>query len=276
MDDAHLMKYAANEARELRPEGTVPVRRLGREIRRGLSTVESACRALSQWSEGETALPPAVEWLLDNRYLAVRAGQEALLAFGRGKALRGTEGGEALLMECARKGLWAVPDLDSGRLSRYLEAFQSVRPLTERELSLLMPALAGALVCRLARLCDGLEEWKAGKRDPGELETMFSALRGLTASNWGPVLEGASRVERVLRQDPSGDYPHMDEDTRRRYRQQVCRLARRYRMEESQAAGKALDLSRKGEGSRRHIGWYLYRQPLGADRPGRKSSKCNT
>ena len=263
MDDAHLRNHAMNAARELKPWGAVSVRKLERTIRASLRQTEACCRRLIQWSAGRTTLPPAVEWLLDNRYLAVREGREAMLSFRRGRPLRGAKGGGSLLWRCAQGLLWAAPDLDSGRVARYLDAFQGERPLTERELSLMIPALAGVLVQRLADLCCDVEALTAGKGDARDFEALFSALRALSTANWGPVLENASRVEAILRQDPSGHYPHMDEDSRRRYRQRVCRLARRYRMEESQAARRALDLARKGEGARRHIGWYLYRQPLG-------------
>lgn len=263
MDDAHLVNYAVNAARELKPSGSVPVKTLERTIRAALEQTERACRRLTDWSAGRTNLPPAVEWLLDNRYLAQREGREAARAFRKGRALRGTEAGGCLLWRCAQGLLWAAPDLDSGRVAQYLAAFQSVRPLTERELSLFVSALAGAAVERLGELCGDVEALKEEKGDPRDFEALFTALRALSSVNWGPVLEGASRVEAILRQDPSGHYPHMDEDSRRRYRQQVCRLAKKYRLEESQAARKALDLAQKGEGTRRHVGWYLYRQPLG-------------
>ena len=156
-----------------------------------------------------------------------------------------------------------MPDLHQGRLALYLEGFQSVCPLTERELSLLVPVLAGTLVGQLAGLCGDLEGLKEGKVSPEEMAPIFGGLRALSGGEWTALLEGASRVERVLVQDPSGHYPRMDEDTRRRYRQEVCRLAKKYRLEEGQAARRALELAKKGEGPRRHLGWYLYREPLG-------------
>lgn len=263
MDDSHLTNYAANAARELEPDGVVPVRRIARKLKADLKTILRAHQALSQWSAVQTALPPAAEWLLDNHYLAIREGGEALRVFQKGRPLRAVRGGSSLLTSCAQGLLWAAPALEPDRAACYLEAFQQVRPLTERELSLFVSALTGALVGRLAQLCGDVEAIQSGKADGRNFELIFDGLRAMSAANWGPVLEKASRVERILLQDPSGDYPHMDEDTRRRYRQQVCRLARKGQLEESQAARKALDLARKGTGPRSHIGWYLYCQPLG-------------
>ena len=156
MDDSHLVNYAANAGRSLEPRGQVPVRGLAKGLRRDLRAIERACQKLSGWSGEEGPLPPGGEWLLDNHYLAVREGQQALQVFRREgrKTLRGTGREESLLEGCVRGALWAVPNLDSGRLERYLEGFQQTRPLTEGELSLLVSALAAGLVGNLARLCE--------------------------------------------------------------------------------------------------------------------------
>ncbi len=265
MDDMHLKRYAANAAKELKRSGVVSCRALSRGLKADLRTVCRAREALNLWSAGQTALPGAAEWLLDNHYLAVREGERAREALRGGKPLRGTAGGEALLQCCARSALWAVPDLHQGRLALFLEGFQSVCPLTERELSLLVPALAGVLAERLARLCGDLEAIKEDKVPSEEMGAVFTALRALSGGEWTALLEGASRVERVLVQDPSGHYPRMDEDTRRRYRQRVCQLAKKRGPGEEETARRALELAKKGEGARRHVGWYLYREPLGRE-----------
>ena len=270
MDDAHLKNYAANAARGSKAEGTVSGRVLSRALKRDLDRIRRAREALDLWSTGQSALPGAAEWLLDNHYLALREGGRAREALRGGGPLRRTGSGDAILQRCAQSALWAVPDLDQSRLALYLEGFQSVCPLTERELSLFVPALAGALAERLAQLCGDLEALKEDKVPPEQMGAVFNALRALSGGEWTALLEGASRVERVLVQDPSGHYPHMDEDTRRCYRQRVCRLARQYRLEEGQTARQALELAGQGEGARRHVGWYLYREPLG--RPERTRS----
>ena len=122
MDDAHLINYAVNAARELKPSGSVPIKKLEWYIQHALKQVERICRRLEEWSAGRTTLPPAVEWLLDNRYLAQREGREAARSFRKGRPLRETEADGCLLWRCAQGLLWAVPDLDSGRTARYLAA----------------------------------------------------------------------------------------------------------------------------------------------------------
>ena len=129
MDDAHLQKYAANAAREAKTGRAVSCRALAKGVRANLKTVCRAREELNLWSAGQSALPGAAEWLLDNHYLAVREGERAREALRRGKPLRGAEGGGALLQLCAERALWAVPDLDQQRLALYLEGFQSVCPV---------------------------------------------------------------------------------------------------------------------------------------------------
>lgn len=266
MDDAHLSNYALNVARALELEGRMSAGTIARQIRRHLAQIQGAHTCLTQWSKGRPTLPAAAEWLLDNHYMAIREGEEARRHFQTG-ALRKTAQGHCVLLECARGALRAAPDLERERVERYLEVFQSVLPLTERELSLFVSALTAALVERLAKLCGEMGQIQRGEMDARVMERLFSGLHALSAVNWGAVLEKASGVERVLLQDPSGDYPNMDEDTRRRYRQQVCRLAEKHRMEEMDAARLALELAQKSGGRGRHIGWYLFRQPLGEEVP---------
>ena len=270
MDDAHLIQYAVNTAKAVKPVGRRSARALSGQVKRDLTRCTQVREGLSAWSGGEKEPPGAVQWLLDNYYLALREGEQARRCLRSGGSIRSAQPGGSVLQVCARGALWAVPELEEERLGRYLEGFQSVLPLTERELSLLVSALAGVLLERLGSLCADGEKLKAGQVEAEEMGQIFTALRALSAGNWGKLLEGASQVERTLAQDPSGHYPQMDEDSRRRYRQRLCVLARRYGLEEGRAAGEVLELARKGRGVRSHVGWYLYRQPLG--RPERLPS----
>ena len=96
-----------------------------------------------------------------------------------------------------------------------------------------------------------------------ELEQRFGSLRTLSNTNYGPLLDAVSPVEQILAQDPAGAYQNMDESTRARYRHQVCLLARRYHMGEKETAEKALELAKGAEKRERHVGWFLFQQPLG-------------
>ena len=257
LDDEHLAKYGKNAARCLKPDGSITLKQAARQVREDLRTLAQTVHKLSDRpGEGQ---PAAAEWLLDNHYLARRVGVDAAAALRRGKCVRRSVD-ESVVQVCARGAVWAAPELDQDRLALYLTQFQSEVPLTERELSLLAPALAWALLRRLAQLSQDAEALAEGGGDPAAFQALFAGLRALEAIHWGRFLESQSRLETLLRQDPTGDYPNMEENTRRLYRQQVCRLARRERWTEAEAAEEALELAQKNG---RHIGFYLFTKPLG-------------
>ena len=272
MDEPHLSRYGANAARALELEGAVRPGTVAREMRRALAEVERARQELARWAEESGRTPGAVEWLLDNAYLAAREGRMAERAFRRGRPLRRCRNGQSVLQCAARTALWAVPDLDRRRLTVFLSAFQSVLPLTERELSLLVPALTWALLCQLRGLCGDLAALREEQTGPAPFESVFAGLRALSDGDWGALLESESRVEAVLRQDPAGCYGAMEDATRRRYRGQVCRLARKSGMGEEETARRVLELSRQGAGAERHVGWFLFRRPLGAEKRTRSGA----
>lgn len=249
---------------EVAREAVVNGRRSGRGeaalFRRGVKQIEETLRRSSRRSWDR--LPTAVEWFLDNAYLARREGMSACEELRRGKNLRNA-GGKSYLRNVAERFVWAAPAVTGENLTQFLEGIQGERPLTEEELSLFLPALKGALCLRLAELCPVLERFPEKSGLSEALEDIFTGLRTLSSGNFGTLLESSSPVERTLRADPAEIYPRMDEGTRARYRRQVCLLADRYGLEEKEAAEKALALARAGQGQERHIGWYLFRRPLG-------------
>ena len=123
MDEPHLSRYGANAARALELEGAVRPGTVAREMRRALAEVERARQELARWAEESRRTPGAVEWLLDNAYLAAREGRMAERAFRRGRPLRRCRNGQSVLQCAARTALWAVPDLDRRRLTVFLSAF---------------------------------------------------------------------------------------------------------------------------------------------------------
>lgn len=243
-------------AKELSPVGSCSGRAAAHRLRRSLAQVERArARLAAAPAQGET---PAGEWLLDNAWLAQREGGQAQSDLRRGKRLRQCGGllyVEALALRVRAECPLCIPE----ELSAFLAGVQGEQPLTEMELSLFIPALKGALCSRLAQLCI------AGEEAPGPFEEVFTALRTLSGANLGPMLERASAVETVLSRDPAGIYPQMAEETRAHYRRQVCVLARREGLGEQETAQRALALAQAGEGPERHVGWFLFRKPLGRE-----------
>ena len=137
----------------------------------------------------------------------------------------------------------------------YLAGFQDVLPLETAELALLVPGLQAAAVCALA---------DTYARDGAAAPALFTSLRALGTAAWAALTERCDRVGRILARDPAGVYPAMDAATRTRYRQTVAQLARRTGRAEIDIAEDVLARAQSGAGARRHVGWFLLREVLGA------------
>jgi len=91
----------------------------------------------------------------------------------------------------------------------------------------------------------------------------FTSLRQLSLLDWKECFEKLSWVEKKLREDPAGIYPHMDFGTRDRYRRAIEDLQRGSGVEELQIAKKAIDLAISGrldsglDARESHVGTYL-------------------
>ncbi|MGD0918537.1 MAG: glycosyl transferase, partial [Thermodesulfobacteriota bacterium] len=114
-----------------------------------------------------------------------------------------------------------------------------------------------------------LREQNRQTKDQISIGNAFTSLRHLALLDWRGIFERLSRVERLLRFDPSGVYSKMDFDTRDRYRRAIEELARRSGQAEDQVAQRAIELSTQparetAEDDRwLHVGTYL----MGEGRP---------
>jgi cyclic beta-1,2-glucan synthetase len=108
-----------------------------------------------------------------------------------------------------------------------------------------------------------LREQNRQTQDQISIGNAFTSLRQLTLLDWRRIFERLSRVELLLRLDPSGVYPKIDFDTRDRYRRAIEELARRSGQAEDQVAQHAIELATQAareatEDDRRiHVGTYL-------------------
>jgi cyclic beta-1,2-glucan synthetase len=109
----------------------------------------------------------------------------------------------------------------------------------------------------------GLREQDRQTKDQISIGNAFTSLRQLALLDWRKIFEELSRVERLLRLDPSGVYPRMDFDTRDRYRRSVEELARRSGQTEERVAQRVIELAARAaheaakDERRIHIGTYL-------------------
>ncbi len=246
-----LDRFAADTASALSPDGTVAGRSEAAAAHRSL-------RSLAAAEEHAAAQTGAWRWMHDNLYLARQAAAEIGPVFRSARRLRAVRG-RALVVRAA-EALLASGDGEAGgeRIERFLRSFQSRLPLTSRELGLFPAAVRLVLLRSLAEL--------AAEREPSErrARVLFTTLRQISALELGELLERADPVDRLLRQDPAGVYPSMDEVSRQLYRRRIAALAARAGIPETEAAQRALSLAAAGASARkRHVGYYLFDSPLG-------------
>lgn len=85
-----------------------------------------------------------------------------------------------------------------------------------------------------------------------------TSLRLLNAIDWAEFFERASRVEEVLRAEPTGVYKRQEFATRDRYRQAIEGLAKAAKRDEIEVARLAIARATAGATPReRHVGYYL-------------------
>lgn len=267
--DENLATYAGHIALEIRPDGTGSGASAARLLRRSLRAVELAAGDAAEKWQGQAQLPGAVRWLLDNQYLARREGLAACGGLRGRRRLRRCGGNFAVFLTARgflRSGGFG---LSEERLRIFLTGFQKVLMLSGEELRLLPDALRWALISELAEGCSRMD-----KDENGELENLFSSifasLRLLSAVDLFPVIEDCDLTEQLLRRDPAGIYPLMDEDSRAYYRRRLSLLCRGRPGGEYAGAQAVLRLAKNGAGRENHIGFWILERPLGS-RPVRRT-----
>jgi cyclic beta-1,2-glucan synthetase len=269
------------------------LRRHVRSLSRELDGLFAALRA-----DAPAHNTASAEWFLDNYYVISEARTLVRQDLSRGfvRKLVTLEGAAAgyetrvglIAAELVAEGEGRV---DPERAARFLDAYQSVAPLSTAELwafpALLRLSLIEELVDCGKQLLSGISEEKQG---PGQTRIVSPAgasatldervagavgsLRTAATLDWKSFVESVSRVERTLRSlDPAGAYARMDFHTRDRYRKAVEVLASRSGESEAQVALRSVDLAREagvdgherpgepGEADvapRHHVGFYLH------------------
>ncbi len=218
-------------------------------------SIRRAVKALTRTAKAVTPETPDGAWLRDNQTLARTAASDAAAALRHAHTLRAS-GAQAVLHACCAGLLHACGNALTPKAAQaYLAGFQDVLPLETAELALLVPGLQAAAVCALA---------DTYAHDGAAAPALFTSLRALGTAAWAALTERCDRVGRILARDPAGVYPTMDAASRTRYRQTVARLARRTGRTEINIAEDVLARAQSGEGARRHVGWFLLREVLGA------------
>ena len=252
-------------------EGPTPTRR-GAEptLLRRLGELEALLRRAQQHftshAHEKLELSSAAEWLLDNYYLVQQAvrqvRQDLPEGFYRQLPILAASEFSGLpriyALACELTSSCEI-HLDPDAIRRFVAAYQTVTTLTMGELWALPTML------RLATL-EHLAEALAGLHDPAQKPRLGSTealpahqtgdqflvansildLRAIDIEDWKSVFESVSRVEQILRRDPSQVYERMDFETRDRYRKAVEHLAWSTGESEAAVAQQAVDLAIEG------------------------------
>jgi len=216
-------------------------------------------------SEMQIALSYAAEWILDNFYVMERALRQVRedmpasyyrqLPKLETSSLEGYPRVYALARELIG---YCESHLDLDRVMRFVQAYQTVAPLTMGELWALPTMLRlGVLesLSRAAASATGLQD--NGKfpdavsvplpddlEDEAVIAHCILSLRMLATRDWKAFFEDVSLVEQTLRRDPVGIYARMDFDTRDRYRGVIEGLALAAGKSEEGVAQEAIELAR--------------------------------
>ncbi|MCE5268070.1 MAG: hypothetical protein LLG00_09315, partial [Planctomycetaceae bacterium] len=251
--------------------------------------IRDSYRRVKQLAENDGTIAEAGTWLLDNYYLIqeqIRVARHDLpRGYSRGlpQSLEGTCRGLPRVYTLALELFVRIDGrLNRRRLREFLDAYQSVGPLTLGELWAVPIMLRLAAIETLAHVAKRIGACQQGAlgdaADVRAIRDGVASLRMLGALDWKQLVERESAVEQILRSDPAGIYERMDFGSRDRYRHVVERLAQHSTLSEQDVAKLALELTNTADGRddgagrpattavaeiRRHVGYFLVDEGLG-------------
>ncbi len=232
----------------------------------------------------DATLQKAAEWFLDNYYLVRRVARQVTDDLPSGFSRRlpqlasGPAKGVARIDALARAlVVRSSIEIDVTALSRFVQAYQEISPLTIAELWALPTMLRISVLHGLLHFLEALDVSVHGHLErapsprappdaepiglgPGDgVERSIRALRLLAEIDWKEFFEKTNRVEGILQKDPSGIYGRMDFDTCDAYRKTVEELAWGTDVAEEDVAERAVELARQNIPDLRtsHVGYYL-------------------
>ncbi len=116
---------------------------------------------------------------------------------------------------------------------------------------------------------DRLAEQHTNSESIAQLEHKEQAVRQVSMGNsitsiklvstleWTEIFEKLSKVEEILRQDPTGIYPEMDFNSRDRYRHEIEKLSKTTKQSEISIAKKVVETAAENE---KHVGYFLFKK----------------
>jgi len=240
------------------------------------AAIERALRALTADPETPAAQSAVAEWLLDNTHVLRETRQllahdlppafTRVLPWVRGR----TDGRRRVDLLATAIASESGAPIDGPWLAAFVEEVQGAVTLTTGELWALPAFIRLALLEDLARVAarnvpSAWPEGVPGGARPEAADEMRArravlALRELAGLDWKTFVEDASRVERILRDDPGGSHPRSDFETRDRTRKAVEEISRGSPLDEEGAATLAVEACRAStseDAKSRHVAWHL-------------------
>jgi cyclic beta-1,2-glucan synthetase len=193
----------------------------------------------------------AVEWLLDNEYLVLRAADQVRVDVPPGyyRLLPKVEHaqGPATRVEAIAREVFAASDhfVDVHQLRRFVRAFQSVTALDLGELWALPAFLRLVVVEEVTALAAEAARQEQAARVNERVAAAVGSLRAIETTDWADFVESVSLVDRYLRLDPRGAYGRLDFATRDRYRHAVEELAQWSDLSEPTVARRLIETARE-------------------------------
>lgn len=254
MENKKLFDIGASSARLYKADRREKSRELCEDIEAAVRRINAAYKDAEAQAAGKSRIPKSAEWLLDNRYLAVREAKVAVADISREKHLRAGEEGAVSLLLCQSLVKACGGKISSEACGEFLRGVQSVTVLSHKELYLFPAFLRAALVISLSSAVSYLSD------DAEEISTLISSLRRVSAMDMQSLLESVDVCEKLLMSDPAGIYPRMEDSSRAYYRRRLYELAKEQGIEEYRLAEKLIETCEKSQGEARHVGFHLLPQ----------------
>lgn len=256
MEDERLYDYAASAAMLLRPQDNCAGAEAAALLRRDFLEIRRSHQAVEKRYGKLAGAPAACQWLLDNWYMVQREYYCAAAQLKTAKNLRCCPEGIVIMALCRVLVKAGQGQVTEERCAAFLEGFQSVTPLAQRELELFPAALRCAILEGIADVCRKLRYVSDTAACAEAFGRLFGSLRLFAVLDMEKLLRRANLSGRILAEDPV--FEAMDGGTRREYLKKLEKLARRRGLEEHVLARK---LVKKAGEEGKHIGFYLFRRP---------------
>ena len=192
----------------------------------------------------DKARTPAGEWLCDNAYLLERTAEEVRTALRT--AVSSAD------LRTAANACEAVYETGTACTQQAMTEAFSAHTLSSMQLQVL-PAMLRAVI---------LHKAAGDVRNVQVISRAIRTLRSLPDVDFDVLTAALSPVEKLLMQDPSGVYAHMEDESRAMYRGWILTHCARRKLDADDYTQKVLEKAQNGTDERtRHVGTYILPKP---------------